>query len=69
MDEKISASLNRDGGLENMEVKGELTLRIAAADKARLKVGMKVIDVDSAIQFKVSIGAVSIPDFSFSFDC
>lgn len=36
-----------------MEVKGELILRVSAADKARLKVAMKVLDMDSAIQFKV----------------
>ena len=55
IEEKISAALNRDGGLENLEVKGELTLRISAADKARVKVGMKVLNVDPNLQFKVFI--------------
>jgi hypothetical protein len=52
-DEKISAVLNRDGGLESMEVKGELILRLTDADKSKLRIAVATVQDDS-LQFKVS---------------
>lgn len=52
VDEKLSASLNRDGGLESMEVKGELMLRVSDAEKARLFIDLQPV-TDSNVQFKV----------------
>jgi hypothetical protein len=52
LEEKASASLNRDGGLEGMEVKGELILRVQDPEKAKLRVAMAITE-DPNIQFKV----------------
>ena len=52
IDEKISVSVHRDGGMEGMEVKGELSLRSSDKDKLQLK--LKVISTnDKLFQFKV----------------
>jgi hypothetical protein len=51
MDEKLVATLNRDGGLENLEVKGELTLRVTEADCARIRLALTPV-TDANVQFK-----------------
>ncbi len=38
LDEKLSATVNRDGGMENLEVKGELLLRAGDAEHAKVQV-------------------------------
>ena len=40
MEEKISVSCNRDGGLESMEVSGMLTLRISDGELARIRLAL-----------------------------
>ena len=40
MEEKISVSCNRDGGLESMEVSGMLTLRISDGELARVRLAI-----------------------------
>ena len=52
IEEKIVVVLNRDGGLDNLEVKGDLILRISEADKSRVRLNFIPIE-NSAIQFKV----------------
>ena len=52
IDEKFNAVLNRDGGVESLEVKGELMLRVTDPEKARVQVAMAPVS-DSAVQFKV----------------
>ncbi|KAI3633405.1 hypothetical protein MIR68_008352 [Amoeboaphelidium protococcarum] len=44
IDEKIIATLHRDGGLENLDVKGEMTLRCQDANKAKLKLQVQAVD-------------------------
>lgn len=52
VEEKISVSVHRDGGLEGMEVKGELSLKSSDKDKVQLK--LRVISTnDKGYQFKV----------------
>lgn len=52
--EKLSLALNRDGGLDSLELKGDLDLRIASADVA--KVVLQISHSDSFttndLQFK-----------------
>ncbi|KAF9161251.1 Coatomer subunit delta [Actinomortierella ambigua] len=51
IEEKITMVANRDGGLENMEVKGDLMLRVS--DPARSKISLALTHLDDAtIQFK-----------------
>ena len=40
MEEKISVSCNRDGGLESMEISGMLTLRISDDQLARVRLAL-----------------------------
>ncbi|RKO87376.1 Mu homology domain-containing protein [Blyttiomyces helicus] len=51
IEEKISVTANRDGGLQSMEVNGSMTLRTVDPNRAHLKVAMKVIE-DPNVQFK-----------------
>lgn len=52
--EKISVTANRDGGIESMEVRGELVLHISDPEKSRIKLELSPSE-DSELQFKVSI--------------
>lgn len=55
IDERLLATLNRDGGLEHLEVKGELTLRVHDPDRARLLVHLAPLPAafnPSDVQFK-----------------
>lgn len=54
IDEKISVSLNRDGGVESLEVKGELILRIVGPASACLRIAIDTQE-DFNLQFKVSL--------------
>ena len=51
IEEKLNAILNRDGGLDNLEVKGELILRISDPAKARLRFLVNAAQ-SSDVQFK-----------------
>ncbi|KAF8925210.1 Adaptor complexes medium subunit family-domain-containing protein [Dissophora ornata] len=51
IEEKITMVANRDGGLDNMEVKGDLMLRVS--DPSRTKISLSLTHLeDSNIQFK-----------------
>lgn len=51
IEESVSVTANKDGGLEQMEVKGVLTLKISDPSNARISLAVKAND-DSSIQFK-----------------
>ncbi|KAF7721910.1 hypothetical protein EC973_003949 [Apophysomyces ossiformis] len=51
IEERISLAANKDGGLEHMDVKGVLTLKVTDPSKARLRIAMKAAE-DTSIQFK-----------------
>jgi hypothetical protein len=51
IEEKMSATMNRDGGLDSLEVKGELVLKVGEPEKARLRLALNATE-DSNIQFK-----------------
>ncbi|KAA1468140.1 hypothetical protein DENSPDRAFT_833348 [Dentipellis sp. KUC8613] len=52
--EHISLALSREGGLETLELKGDMNLRVAEADLARIKVTLlpSSTDFGSELQFK-----------------
>lgn len=52
--EKLSLSLNRDGGLDSLELKGDLDLRVATAESSKLILTLLSSDAFSAsdLQFK-----------------
>lgn len=52
IEERVSLAANKDGGLEQMEVRGVLTLRVGDASNARLRLSLQTAD-DPAINFKV----------------
>lgn len=41
VDEKINLTCGKDGGVQNLEVLGVLSVRIAGEDEARIKIGLK----------------------------
>jgi len=43
---------NRDGGVENLEIKGDLMLRIGDADRGHIRVQLANVN-DKLFQFKV----------------
>ncbi|KAK9767762.1 coatomer subunit delta, variant 2 [Basidiobolus ranarum] len=51
IEERITVVADRDGGLQNMEVKGDLVLRVSDPDLAYLKLTLKPLTMDG-IQFK-----------------
>ncbi|KAF9365880.1 Coatomer subunit delta [Mortierella sp. NVP85] len=51
IEEKITMVANRDGGLENMEVKGDLMLRVSDPARTKISLALRHLD-DSSIQFK-----------------
>ncbi|ORZ01029.1 hypothetical protein BCR43DRAFT_453309 [Syncephalastrum racemosum] len=51
IEERVSLAANRDGGLEQMEVRGVLTLRVGDTGSARLRLALQAAD-DPAITFK-----------------
>ncbi|KAF9964907.1 Coatomer subunit delta [Mortierella alpina] len=51
IEEKITMVANRDGGLENMEVKGDLTLRVSDPTRAKISLALRHLE-DPNIQFK-----------------
>ncbi|KAI8065943.1 coatomer subunit delta [Gongronella butleri] len=51
IEERVSMLANVDGGLEQLDVKGVLTLKIADASMGRIRLQLEAID-DPAIQFK-----------------
>ncbi|KAI8990353.1 hypothetical protein BDB01DRAFT_507273 [Pilobolus umbonatus] len=51
IDERVSITANKDGGLELMEVRGVLTLKITDPTSARIRLALKT-ENDSSIQFK-----------------
>ncbi|KAF9180098.1 Coatomer subunit delta, partial [Haplosporangium sp. Z 11] len=51
IEEKITMIANRDGGLENMEVKGDLTLRVSDPAFTKISLALRHLE-DSNIQFK-----------------
>lgn len=53
IEEKISVVANRDGGLESMEVKGDLMLRVSDPARSKISLSLRHLE-DSNIQFKVS---------------
>ena len=53
IEEKITMIANRDGGLENMEVKGDLMLRVLDPSRAKISLAVRHLE-DPSIQFKVS---------------
>ncbi len=55
--EKISLQANRDGGLENLEVKGDLELTISDPSLTKIKISVRAVD-DGTVQLKVVIFTV-----------
>lgn len=51
IEERVSVVANKDGGLEQMEVRGVLTLKISDPASARISLALKAND-ESSIQFK-----------------
>ncbi|KAI9007516.1 hypothetical protein CLU79DRAFT_778333 [Phycomyces nitens] len=51
IEERVSLAANKDGGLEQMEIKGVLTLRVVDNASARVRISIQATD-DAAIQFK-----------------
>ncbi|KAG0284677.1 Coatomer subunit delta [Linnemannia gamsii] len=51
IEEKITMIANRDGGLENMEVKGDLMLRVSDPSRAKISLTVRHLE-DPSIQFK-----------------
>ncbi|RUP48525.1 hypothetical protein BC936DRAFT_144446 [Jimgerdemannia flammicorona] len=51
VEEKITVVANRDGGLETMEVKGSMTLKIADSNITRVRLLVRATD-DGAVQFQ-----------------
>ncbi|KAG0210569.1 Coatomer subunit delta [Mortierella sp. GBA30] len=51
IEEKITMVANRDGGLENMEVKGDLTLRVSDPSRTKISLALHHLE-DPNIQFK-----------------
>lgn len=51
IEERISVTANKDGGLESMEVRGVLTLKISDPAHARISIGLRASE-DPSIQFK-----------------
>lgn len=58
IEEKITMVANRDGGLENMEVKGDLMLRVSDPARTKISLALRHLD-DSSIQFKVGCSSAS----------
>ncbi|KAJ3414872.1 Coatomer subunit delta [Chytridiales sp. JEL 0842] len=50
IEEKVSVKVSRDGGLENMEVKGTMQLRVSDPSKAQLRIALRPLDT-SQLQF------------------
>lgn len=50
--EHLSAKANRDGGIESMELKGDLTLLISDRDQAKLKVNCEIASPIAGLQMK-----------------
>ena len=51
--EKLSLALNRDGGLDSLELKGDLDLRISDPDKTKVILQLATSDVfGNDLQFK-----------------
>ncbi|KAI9343336.1 hypothetical protein DFJ73DRAFT_841956 [Zopfochytrium polystomum] len=44
IEEKVSVRVSRDGGLDNMEIKGKMELRTTDPSKAHLRVSLKSVD-------------------------
>jgi len=59
IEEKITMVANRDGGLESMEVKGDLTLRVSDPALSKISLALRHSD-DSNIQFKVCSTIVTL---------
>lgn len=51
IEERVSVTANKDGGLEQMEVRGVLTLKISDPSSARISLALKSSN-DPSIQFK-----------------
>lgn len=51
-DEKITLTAGRDGGLQNMEIRGLMVLRISDNEVARIKLGVENND-DKGFQLQV----------------
>lgn len=60
IDEKFVAVVNRDGGLDNLEVKGSLVLTVSSAEYSKIKL-LVTPSTESDVQFKVHFN----PNFSF----
>ena len=54
-EEKVTMVANRDGGVENLEIKGDLMLRISEADRGQVRVQLANVN-DKLFQFKVVKG-------------
>lgn len=77
INEKVTASLNRDGSISLSEVKGDLQLRINSPELAHSKLLLKTGDKSSGIQYKThpnvdralfnSLGEIGLKDKSKSF--
>jgi hypothetical protein len=52
LEEKITLTGNRDGGLQNLEVHGLITLKITAEELGRIKLGIENND-NKGIQLQV----------------
>ena len=53
MEEKLSITANRDGGIQNLEVKGQMMLRITDPQVSQVKLLIKMPSDSSGINFQV----------------
>lgn len=53
IDEKIVLTAGRDGGLQNMEVRGLMLLRISEAEYGRITIA---VDNDDKLGFQMQVG-------------
>jgi hypothetical protein len=52
IDERISATIKRDGGVDSLEIKGDMTLKVSDPAKAKVRLEINGVNEDSGIQFK-----------------
>lgn len=49
--ETVDVQMNRDGGLETFEVKGDLTLTVTDQDSAQLRVEVELVRMEAVVNF------------------
>jgi len=60
-DEKITLTAGRDGGLQNMEIRGLMVLRISDSEMAKIKLS---VENDDNRGFQMQVHCMIVVDFS-----